>query len=129
MELSYFHEQTVARKENQEQREQQTKRRAEPRQEEPKQEEPRQTEQTSEGQTQDEQQRKKEQTEQEQLEMEQLMEWSSEGESDATTRKKRLTSNISVQYQYIVHQTGDENKDNHQHEVIDLNHCCITNFS
>ncbi|KAJ7387408.1 ATPase morc2 [Desmophyllum pertusum] len=79
---------TVARKENQEQREQQTKRRAEPRQEEPKQEEPRQTEQTSEGQTQDEQQRKKEQTEQEQLEMEQLMEWSSEGESDATTLPK-----------------------------------------
>ena len=38
-----------------------------------------------------EEQSKKERTEQEQLELEQLMEWSSEGENEAATRKKSIS--------------------------------------
>ena len=65
----YVHEQSVDRKENEAKREQQTKQEA-PRQQETK------TEETA----------QQELTELEQIQQEQLMEWSSEGESDGTTR-------------------------------------------
>lgn len=97
MEPSWLFPQTVTKKENQEQREQQTKRRTEPKAE-PRKEEPKQEKQTTEVQRQEEQRTMKERTEQEQLEMEQLMEWSSEGESEGTTRKNSIAS---IQMVYI----------------------------
>lgn len=90
-------QQTVVRKENQDQREKTTKSREKSRPEEvrpvePRQEKPSREEPTSEVQRQQEQS-KKERTEQEQLEMEQLMEWSSEGENETATRKKSISGN------------------------------------
>lgn len=82
----YLLQQSVAKKENEAKRVEQTKQRQEtPRREAPKQQEPK-----------PEESKQQELTELEQIEKEQLMEWSSEGESDGTTRKESFALNSYV---------------------------------
>lgn len=116
MESSCELQQTVERKESQEQREKTTKSREKPRPEEsrpaePRQEKPSREEPTPEVQRQEEQS-KKDRTEQEQLELEQLMEWSSEGENDTATRKEGISGNYLLNFTMVVFclWTTDENK-------------------
>lgn len=105
MESSCILQQTVVRKESQEQREKTTKSEENPRPEqsrpvESSQEKPSREEPTPEIQRQ-EQQSKKDKTEQEQLELEQLMEWSSEGENDTTTRKKGIFGKSYIHWSFL----------------------------
>ena len=82
----------VQRQEEQRKKEEMEKRMKEEREQQRKQEQEQRKKEEQEQlkKEQQEQQRKKEEKEQEQLEMEQLMEWSSEGESDTTTRKNSI---------------------------------------
>ena len=122
MESSCELQQTVVRRESQEQREKTTKSREKPRLEEsrrpvesrpaePREEKPSREEPTPEVQRQEEQ-NKKERTEQEQLELEQLMEWSSEGENDTATREKSISATSLLNFTMVVFSpwTTDENK-------------------
>ena len=114
MESSCILQQTLVRKESQEQREKTIKSGEQSRPVESSQEKPSREEPTPEVQRQ-EQQSKKDKEEQEQLELEQLMEWSSEGENDTTTRKKRIFGNyifIGLSLQCHSPWTTVENKSN-----------------
>lgn len=98
----------VQRQEEQRKKEEMEKRMKEEREQQRKkdeQEQRRKEEQEQRKKEQQEQQRNKEEKEQEQLEMEQLMEWSSEGESDTTTRKNSINKIINPHLTSLSQQT------------------------